>query len=81
MTQPRPKLLADWVANPPTGSSQIFSPDREEGEPPIGEGFEVPLGSLWLDPAQKRWHLGSERWLVIRSYALAQRQIKGLEKR
>ena len=81
MTQPRPQLLADWVANPPTALSQIFSPDREERELPRGEGFEVPLGSLWLDPEQKKWHHWSERWLVIRSYALAQRQIKGLEKR
>jgi hypothetical protein len=47
----------------------------------IGEGFEIPLGSLWLDPHSKQWHRWLERWLVIRSHALAARQIKGLEQR
>ncbi len=81
MTGHRPKLLADWVSNPPTTVREIFCPDGEPTDPPVGKGFEVPLGSLWLDEESPMWHRWSERWLVIRSHALAQRQIKGLKKR
>ena len=66
MSPPRPKLLADWVANPPTWVTKIFSGDQEPTEPPVGEGFEVPLGSLWLDKESQKWYHWSERWLVIR---------------
>ena len=81
MTGHRPKLLADWVANPPETVTEIFSADGEPTDPPMGRGFEVPLGSLWFDEESQKWHRWSERWLVIRSDALARRQIKGLEKR
>lgn len=61
--------------------SLIWLPNQDKSETAVGEGFEVPLGSLWLDPDTRQWHRWSERWLVIRSHALAQRQIKGLEQR
>ena len=77
----RPQLLRDWVLHRPTPITDIFLPNREDNKIPVGEGFEVPLGSLWLDPDTGQWHRWSERWLVIRSHALAQRQIKGLEQR
>ncbi len=81
MTGHRPKLLADWVGHPPTTVSKISIPDGEPTDPPLGQGFEVPLGSLWFDEENQQWHRWSERWLVIRSDALARQQIKGLEKR
>ncbi|MEP0879924.1 IS1634 family transposase [Funiculus sociatus GB2-M2] len=81
MSGHRPQLLRDWVLNPPTPITDIWLPNQEKSETAIGEGFEVPLGSLWLDPDTRQWHRWSERWLVIRSHALAQRQIKGLEQR
>ena len=81
MTGHRSQLLADWVANPPEPVRKIFSADGEPTDPPLGRGFEVPLGSLWFDESSQQWHRWSERWLVIRSDALARRQIKGLEKR
>ncbi len=81
MTQPRPKILSDWIANPPTKSREIVAPDAEETDPPLGRGFEVPLGSLWFDPDSQEWHRWSERWLAVCSYALRDRQLKGLEKR
>lgn len=56
-------------------------PTQEEVEAPVGEGFEIPLGSLWLDANSQQWHRWSERWLAIRSHALAARQMKGLEQR
>ena len=81
MTGHRPLLLLDWVTNPPTTVTEIICPDAEPSEKPVGQGFELPLGSLWFDKETQRWHRWSERWLVVQSYALAHRQIKGLEQR
>jgi transposase len=77
----RPKLLHDWVLNPPTPVQDIFLPTQDQIDQPPAAGFEIPLGSLWLDPQNQQWHRWSERWLVMCSHALAQRQIKGLEQR
>ena len=81
MNQPRPKLLADWVSNPPSEVTKIV--EKEEGleDKEIGWGFEVPLGSIWNDPESKKRYQWDERWLVIKSNALASRQVKGLESR
>ena len=65
MTQPRPKILSDWIANPPTKSTEIVAPDAEETDSPMGRGFEVPLGSLWFDSDNQKWHRWPERWLVV----------------
>lgn len=82
MTQPRPKLLADWVKNPPTEVINIVEQDDRESEPlEIGSGFEVPLGNIWVEPETQKRYQWEERWLVIKSNALASRQIKGLESR
>jgi transposase len=81
MTGNRPDILKDWVLNPPTPIQNIFLPTQVLVETPACDGFEVPLGSIWLDPNTKEWHHWSERWLVIRSTALARRQIQGLEQR
>lgn len=81
MSGHRPQLLRDWVLNRPTPITDIWLPNQDKSETAVGEGFEVPLGSLWLDPDTGQWHRWSERWLVICSHALAQRQIKGLEQR
>ena len=81
MTGHRPKLLLDWVTNLPTIVTEIINPDAESSKGPVGQGFEVPLGSLWFEKDTKKWHRWSERWLVVQSYALAQRQKKGLDKR
>ena len=81
MTGNRPDWLRDWVLDPPTPIQSIFLPTQVLVEIPACEGFEMPLGSIWKQPDTKQWHYWSERWLVIRSAALAQRQIQGLEKR
>lgn len=81
MISNRPDILKDWVLNPPTPGQNIFLPTQVLVETPVCEGFEVPLGSIWRDPDTKIWHHWSERWLVIRSAALAWRQIQGLEQR
>ena len=82
MSQPRPKLLSDWVNNPVTEIIKFWQQEEKESEPKeIGLGFEVPLGSIWVEPETKKSHQWEERWLVVKSNALASRQIKGLHSR
>ncbi len=81
MHQPRPKLLSEWVANPPTAVQEICLNSEAESESAIGKGFEIPLGSLWYEKEHQQWYRWSERWLVVCSYALQQRQLKSLSTR
>ncbi len=81
MHQPRPKLLSEWIANPPTALQDICLDDEAESKSPLGQGFEVPLGSLWYEKEHQQWHRWSERWFVVCSYALQQRQLKSLSAR
>lgn len=81
LTGNRQKLLRDWVLSPPFPVQDIFLPTQEPNDKPAGAGFEIPLGSLWFSTENQQWHRWSERWLVIRSHALAMRQIKGLQQR
>lgn len=39
------------------------------------------MGSIWVDPESKKRYQWNERWLVVKSNALASRQIKGLGSR
>jgi len=77
MSSPRVQILSTWLDNPPTEVIKIFEPDHLESDLPIGEGFEMTLGSLWQDPDSQTWHRWTERWLAVCSYALRERQIKG----
>ena len=81
MSQPRPKLLSQWIADSPTAVEEIYYYGEDDSEAPIGEGFEVPLGSLWWEKENQQWYRWSERWLVVCSYALQQRQLKSLSAR
>ncbi len=81
MSQPRPHLLWKWVANSPILVEEIYLNGDYEEEWPIGEGFEVPLGSIWWSQENQQWYRWSERWLVVCSYALQQRQLKSLSTR
>ncbi len=38
----RPKLLHDWVLNPPTPVQAIFLPTQDKTDKPAGAGFEIP---------------------------------------
>jgi transposase len=70
------------VKNPPTEVSKIVEKEEGESEPlEIGLGFEIPLGNIWVEPETAKKYQWDERWLVIKSNALASRQIKGLESR
>ncbi len=48
MVKPRAKLLSQWIADSPPPGEKIYLNREEDAEEPIGEGFEVPLGSLYL---------------------------------
>ena len=81
MVKARAQLLAQWIADSPSPVEKIYLNREEDAEEPIGEGFEVPLGSLWWNPENQQWYRWSERWLVVCSYALQQRQLKSLSAR
>ncbi len=47
MVKPRAQLLSQWIADSPSPVEKIYLNREEDAEEPIGEGFEVSLGSLW----------------------------------
>jgi transposase len=76
-----PTLLKSWVLNPPTPCQTIRLPHAAEDEPVIGVGFEIELGKLKHGSEAGEAFHWLERYLVVRSDALAQRQQKGLHQR
>jgi transposase len=76
-----PALLKSWVLNPPTPWQTIRLPHAAEDEPVIGVGFEIELGKLKHGSETAEAFHWLERYLVVRSDALAQRQQKGLHQR
>lgn len=81
MVKPRVQLLSQWIADSASAVETIYLNREEDGEKAIGEGFEVPLGSLWSNRENQQWYRWTERWLVVCSYALPQRQLKSLSAR
>jgi transposase len=69
--------------------SSVLRPEKVESgdeslprsDTPIGEGFEMMLGSLWLDEKTGDKHHWSERWLVVCSYSQRERLLKGFSQR
>lgn len=76
-----PQLLQSWVLNPPAPLESIRLPHQSSEDPPIGVGFEMELGKLWQPPDSKPDFYWTERYLLIHSYALAERQIQALKRR
>lgn len=76
-----PTLLKNWVLNPPTACQKIRLPHGSEEEAVMGVGFEIELGKLNQASETAEAFHWSERYLVVRSDALAQRQQKGLHQR
>ena len=79
-----PKEIEQWVLDPihrPRPIRLAQSKDDDEDNEPIAEGFEVSIECSWQDPTTKvkvRW---TERRLLVRSYAHADSQNRGLLKR
>ena len=48
---------------------------------PIGEGFEMMLGSLWSEEETGDSHRWCERWLVVCSYSQRERLLKAFSQR
>lgn len=76
-----PALLKSWVLNSPSPWQEIRLPHSVEAEPALGVGFEMPLGKLRHQSETDTAFQWLERYLVVRSQALAQRQQKGLHQR
>jgi transposase len=76
-----PSLLKQWVLDPPAASVDIRLPSQAEDELAVGQGFEVELGRLWLNPHNQQWMRWHERYLVVYSKNLATAQIQGLHQR
>jgi transposase len=79
MTGEVPKLLADWVPDPPTTLQPIVLEESEEPMP-VGQGFVVErtLTGTTETGAQHTW---TESWLVTQSDAHQRRAQKSLEAR
>jgi transposase len=73
-----PALLRQWVLHPPAQLQTIHLPGQSLEEPPIAWGFEMELGKLWKHPDTQRDYCWSERYLVLRSDALRERQCRQL---
>jgi transposase len=76
-----PTLLKRWVLNPPTPLQPIRLPNSAEADPAVGVGFEMELGKLQQAPDTDAAFHWLERYLVVRSEPLAQRQQKSLHQR
>ncbi len=76
-----PALLKSWVLNPANSWQTIRLPHAAEEEPDIGVGFEIELGKLQHGSEAADAFHWLERYLVVRSNTLAQRQQKGLHQR
>jgi transposase len=81
MTGQTPERLHQWVLSPPAQLQSISLPQQSVEEPPVCWGFELSLCHLEAVPDTQRTFGWSERYLVIRSEALAQRQRQGLDQR
>ena len=70
-----PRILKQWVLDPPTPIQWIRLPSQADDEPPIGVGFEMVLGKRWQseDKSGVNWE---ERHLVVHSYAVAQKELE-----
>jgi transposase len=76
-----PDRLKQWVLHPPGPRQDIRLPTQTAEEPPACVGFEVSLCTVWQAAPDTYRYQWEERYLVIRSEALAQRQLQGLEQR
>ena len=76
-----PDRLKQWVLNPPVPPQDIRLPTQTAEAPPACVGFEVSLGTFWQAAPDTHRYQWEERYLVIRSTSLAQRQLQGLEQR
>ena len=81
MTGHTPSVLKSWVLNPPTPCQELRLPNSAESEPAMGVGFEMELGKIEYDSDTEESFHWWERYLVVRSDALAQRQQKSLYQR
>ena len=81
MTGQTPSVLKSWVLNSLQSKQEIRLPNSTESEAAMGVGFEIELGKIEYNPKTEDLFEWLERYLFVRSHALAQRQQKGLHHR
>jgi len=84
MTGDTPKILKDLVMNPPAEPQKIILEprvnDKEDKPREIGVGFEVKKQTQ-VEMSDGEVYELNERWIVSKSNAHAERQIKGVQDR
>jgi transposase len=81
MTGQWPKLLRDWVLDPPVVVEELRLPGGQVAEAPTHRGFVVALCPLWRDPTTQKlggWH---EQVFVVCNLARANQEIASLRER
>jgi len=81
MTGHTPAELQAWVLHPPARRQAIRLADQTANEPPVGQGFEVAVVCIWVDPDTAAPVTWTERRLVMQSAAHAQTQRAALQER
>jgi transposase len=81
MTGQTPQRLQQWVFDPPAQPQSLVLPQQALGESAACEGFELELCQIWQKAPNTHLYRWQERYLVIRSESLAERQQQGLEDR
>ena len=76
-----PLMLKQWVFHPPTTVKFIRLSHQDEDDPPIGIGFEMSLGKCWPSFAKAERVTWEERYLVVHSYAVAQKELARFQTR
>ena len=76
-----PLMLKQWVLHPPTPVEFIRLSHQDEDDPPIGIGFEMRLGKCWPSFDEAEQVTWEERYLVVHSYAVAQKELARFETR
>jgi transposase len=81
LTGNTPAELQAGVLQPPSRPQAIRLPHQSRSEPPVGQGFEVPVECTWKHPDTSKTVTWTERRLIVQSEAHAQRQGAGLQDR
>jgi len=81
LTGNTPAELQAWVLKTPSLPQAIRLPNQSRSEPPVGQGFEVPVECTWQNPDTSETVTWPERRLIVQSEAHAQRQRAGLQDR
>jgi len=81
MTGQWPKLLQDWVLDPPVAIEELRLAGQESGEEAAYRGFVMALGTLGQDPTTQRRVGWMEQVFVVCNQTRARHEIQALGQR